>query len=875
MSAPRWIVRLLEAVLPDDEHDETIGDLEEVHRDRRARLGTAVATIVTAVEGLGLALLRTPKRIVSLLPTRDSRFSWLEVRLALRLVLKQPVMTVTAVAALGIGIGIAAGAFSVFQQSLYSTLPFENGDRWVVIQSYSTESGRRSRMDRARLESFRASASAFEYIAGSEALEVNVVADDGSIERVPAARVTPATFGWLPYAPLQGRLFHDGDGSPSSPPVVLIRESYWERALGRTPDVLDRSLDLAGEEHRIVGVLPDDARYPSEGEIWLPLDEAGMGATSDQDALAGTRQPALLAEGVTIEQATEQLGRISDATVEAGRDLEPLTYRVVPITRTISTGQSQLILMLVMAVLVAVLTVIAANVANLIVARTSRRSAELAVRTALGASRSRIVGQLFIEVLAIGIPAAILGLGLAGVILRWYDGLLDELPFWVQLRLDPWTGVAVAALALTASAVMGLLPALRATGGRPGTALREAGGRSSLGIGRFGSAMIAMEVALSVALLGTGIVFAQGFRAYVDPVANLPEDRVLTARLVLDITPEDLQEGGAPTVADSVDRVLVGLDEALLRMPGARAVGFTTHLPRAAPYPQLIEVDGFEALGRAGVARQSSGLFAVLGIDPLLGRDFTEEDRLPGAPPVAIVNQAFALETFGTTQLLGRRIREAPQAGEEAGPWRTIVGVVPNVMEVTSSDGAAIYLPLTTARFLSVAVEVESNPVALAGTLRRAAFDVDRRLGVSEVVPLEEVGAENRQALSAMSGALAAVGLTTLLLALAGVYSIVSLAVTRRTKEIGVRVALGAEPRSILWSVLSTSGGLVVVGATLGAMAGFAFSRARLFAFALPEPGPLLYPGLVLVMTATAALACWVPLRRALAIQPVEALGGE
>lgn len=875
MKTPRWIVRLLEALLHPDEHDETIGDLEEVHRERSERAGPIAATVGTVAEGLFLAVTHGARRVVSALRDRNTRLSWLEVRLALRLVLKQPVMTLTAVSALGIGIGIAAGAFSVFQQSMYSALPFENGDRWVVIQSYSEETGRRTRLDLERLAAFRAGASAFEYIAGSESLEINVVADDGGIERLAAARVTPGTFAYLPYTPLLGRLLNRSDGRPSAEPVVLIRESFWDRAFGRDPGVLDESLALAGVDHRVVGVLPDEARYPSEGELWIPLDEESAGATAEVNAVAGTRLPAILVEGATIEQADAQLARISTATEASIAEVEVQRHRILPITRTMSTGQGQLILILVMAVLVSILTVIAANVANLIVARTSRREAELAVRSALGASRSRIVAQLFVEVLAIGVPAAIIGLGLAGMILRWYDGILDELPFWVQLELDPWTAVAVATLALTASGVMGLIPAMRATGDTPARALREAGGRSTLGIGRFGSAMIALEVALSVALLGTGVVFARGFQAYVDPMVHLPEGQVLTARMVMDVGPEDLVEGGAVTVADSIGDVLARLEEGLKSVPGVRGVGFTTHLPRAAPFPELVEIDGETDLARAGIALQGPGVFDVLGIEPVLGRDFSEEDRLAEALPVAIVNAAFATETFGTTQVLGRRVREAPPAGGETGPWHTIVGVVPNVMEVTSSAGAAIYLPLTAARFVSVTLRTDTNPMALSGPLRRVAFDVDRQMILSEIVPLEEVGSENRQALSAMTGALAAVGLTTLLLALAGIYSIVSLAVTRRTKEIGVRVALGAEPTSIVWSVMGRSGGLVLGGAILGAAAGTAFSRARPFAFALPDPGPFLYPTLVIVMTFTAGLACWVPLRRALAIQPVEALGGE
>jgi len=284
-------------------------------------------------------------------------------------------------------------------------------------------------------------------------------------------------------------------------------------------------------------------------------------------------------------------------------------------------------------------------------------------------------------------------------------------------------------------------------------------------------------------------------------------------------------------------------------------------------------VEGRSEFVRAAVARQGPGLFDVLDTELILGRDLQATDRLPGAPRVVVVNQAFAGEAFGTDQVLGRRIRVASHGeGGPEEPWLTIVGVGPNVMEVTASSGAAVYVPLTGARFVSAALRVDRDPVALSGVLRRAIFDLDPALDVSGIVRLDDVGAENRTALVAMSSAMTAIGLVTLLLALAGVYSIVSLAVTRRTKEIGVRVALGADPTSILRSVLGSSGMLVLGGAIVGALAGIGFSRLDLFVFALPEPGPWLFPALVGSMTLAGLLACWVPARRALAIQPTEAM---
>jgi predicted permease len=871
---PGWIVRALSRVVPVDRQDDVVGDLQELHGRRVRRWGPVVAGLISVPEGLVLIVSHLVRAVARAAFGGDWGVSRIELRLALRLLLQQPILTLTSVVALGVGIGMAAGGFSVLRQAMYSVLPFENGDRWVVIETYAEETGGRAPLDLERLRLFRESAPAFAYIAGAESAELNIVHGDGEVERVAGARVTPGTFAYLPYVPMVGRLLTADDGRPGAPAVALIRESLWERRYARAPGVVGRSIDIGGTVHAVIGVLPDEAGYPSQGEIWLALDEESLGAATDRAAVRGSRQIAVLSEGATVEQAESQLASLSEAVSGPGTGVEARRHRITPLTRTLASPQAQVAGMAMVTVLLAVLLVIAANVANLIVARTSRRSAELAVRTALGAPRSRLVGQLFVEVLAIGAIATVPGLAVAAGILRLYDGLLDELPFWVDLRLDPATAVVVVALALLASGLIGVVPALRATRRRSSHDLRGAGRGGTLGVGRIGGAMIVVEVALSVALLGAAALFAEGFRAYANPEFDLPDDRVLTARLAIDLSRDEIPEGGGATVRDSVMTTVRALRAALSELPGVTGVAVASHLPRLSPLPEPMVVEGRDEVVPTPLVRQGPGAFAVLEVEPLLGRAIEERDLEAGAPPVAVVNQAFAVENFGSTQVVGRRLRLAPESGaEEPGPWREIVGVVPNVMEVTGSGSAAgVYFPFEPVRFFSVALGVEGDPMALAGQLRRAAFDVDPDLQVTEVVRLDDVGDENRTALRVMSSAMTAIGVVTLLLSLAGVYSIVSLAVTRRTREIGVRVALGAPSSSILWSIVRRSALLVGGGGLLGAVAGFQVSSTRIFVFAVPAAGAWLFAALVALMALAGVLACWVPARRALAIQPVEAL---
>jgi len=871
--APRWVVRLLGVVAASDAQDDVIGDLQELHGRRVARLGRGFATVVTAIEGCHLILTHVVRYGWTLIFGGNRWVSAVEVRLALRLVRKQPFMTLSAVVALGVGIGMVAGAFSVFQQALYSDLPFPNGDRWVVVETYSGESGASAPLDLERLSLFRDAAPALAYIAGTESAAFNVVLAGGEVERVSGARVTPGVFGHLPYVPVLGRVLIPADGAPDAPPVALIRESFWERRFERAPSVLGVPLDVGGQPYLIVGVLPDDAGYPSDGEIWIPMLEKTLGATDDR-APVGSRQIAVLAEGATLDQAETQLRQLSSRVAAPGRGAAAQRHRVTPITRTMLSPQIQVGIAVAMTILLLVLLIIAANVANLIVARTARRTAELAVRTALGASRSRLVGQLFIEVLVIGGLASIMGLLTAHSVLVLYDRVLDEMPFWIHLRLEPTTAVVVVVLALLVSGVTGVLPGLRATRANPADSLRRTGGGSSLGVGRLGGAMIAAEVALSVALLGIALLFARGFQLYVTPEFDLPDDRVLTAQLYMEVPEIELVEGGAATVADSVQSVLFKLGQSIASVPGVTAVGFASHLPRVTPSLEALEVEGRADLVATRVVYLGPGLLEVLEVTPVLGRGVEDADLVPSAYPVVLVNEAFATENYGTTQVLGRRVRLSPAGGQdEVVPWREIVGVVPNVMEVTSSSSAAgVYHPMEPRRFTAVAFRVESDPLSFAGPLRRAAYDLDPNLNISDIVRLGDVGAENRTALAVMSSALTGIGVMTLLLSLAGVYSIVSLAVTQRTREIGVRVALGALPSSILWSVLRRSGLLVLGGAVLGALAGNQASKVRLFVFAVPDGSWWLFGGLVALMGVAGLIACWIPARRAVAIQPVEAL---
>lgn len=870
MKVPRWLARLLEIVVPAERHDDVLGDLEEVHRRRLGRWGGPRATVVTAAEGSAAVAAWGARRLaggmVAVVRSTD-------VRLAFRLMARSPVMTATSVAALAVGIGITAAGFSLVDQIFFGDVPFPGGDRWVVVDTYDRTTGRREGLDLDHVEAIRRSVPAIDHLAAATALHVNLMHEDGAVERVAAARVTPGLFTHLPYAPVAGRLPGPGDGRSGTEPVALLAEGLAGRLFGGASEAVGAALRVDGADHRVVGVLPDDADFPDGGDLWILVDGTTLGATPSGGSIVGTRAMAILAPGVDAPTAEAQINDVSARLSAPGRGTPPLRHRVVPLPETIRSGGDMVGVGAMMAVLLAVLVVISANVANLVVARTAGRSGELAVRMALGGSRARVVGQLFLEALVLGIAAAVPGLTGAALILRVYDRLLDELPFWMELRVDAGTAVVAVVLALLASAVVGILPALRAT--RPDSAgVLRAAGRGG-GVGRVGGAMIVIEVAVSVALLGYAAVFAQGYRAYLEPAFDLPEDHVLTARVQVAPFPRPGAREADAVGADSLRALQRGVEEALGEMDGVTGVALASHLPRTSPYPLPLEIEGRGPVLTVPVVSQGPGFFSVMNAAPLAGRSVDVRDMEEHAPPVAVVNAAFARAHFGGIDAVGRRLRLLGEGGEP-GPWRQIVGVVPDLMEVTGRrDAAGIYVPLEPARRFSVAIGVGGEPARRAGELRRALYELDPAILVTDVVRLGEVGAENRAALGAMSSAMVGIGLVTLLLSLAGVYSIVSLSVTQRTREIGVRMALGGARASILGDLLRRSTLLVLGGAALGAAAGAAGTRVRLFVFAVPDGGPWLFPALVVLMAGAGALACWVPARRALGIHPVEALREE
>jgi predicted permease len=608
----------------------------------------------------------------------------------------------------------------------------------------------------------------------------------------------------------------------------------------------------------IVGVLPDTFKFPSSGEIWVPLDEATLAGKADP-AAASLTVFGVLRDGLERDGATAELTAYARPERQ-GRPGTATTVLALPFTGdddTINTVMAGLV-----GVLVLVLLVAASNIASLVSARTWSRSAELAVRTAVGAPRSRLVGQLFVEVAMLSVMASIVGLLAAQVALNYLVAAISDIPFWMTFDPTIRTMAFVVALAVLVSIVSGLAPALKVTSVNLNGAL-QASGRGSVA-GGFGSVgrVLVLEVALSVALLNCALVTARALAAYIDDIPALPKGQVLTARLT------------GQTSKETRDRLLA----AVRTIPGVVSAGVASHLPRLDPFalPIVIEPLNGESqplAGSAPVTEVSDGFLESIGGRMMTGRSFTANDFLAGAAPVAIVNQPFVDRFFNGRSPVGRRVNV------QSGGWREIVGVVPE-LGVSAGDrgrAAGVYVPLPDrSPVLHIALRTAGNPNTTAGPLRRAVAEIDPNADLRNIRLLEDVGREQRSFLSGMASAMTALGLMTLLLSVVSIYALLSFMVTRRTREIGIRVALGARRSQVLAAVAGNAFALVAAGTTLGTIAGVALAGFQsVMLIRMPDAGVTI-PAMVIGALALASLAAaWFPTRSALRIRPSQALASD
>ncbi len=790
-----------------------------------------------------------------------------DARSSLRIFRRSPGLAVSAVAALAMGIGFTTTMFSIVRGGT-RTLPFDDADRFVVVTRTVPQRGHDLDPGLYDYVAWSRAQRSFTALAAFEEQSVNLSGDRRRPERRSAASVTPGTFDLLRVRPMLGRALLADDARPGAAPVALLGHDLWRARFDGDSGVVGRVIRLDGEPRTVVGVMPPGFGFPVRSSLWFPLAIEGEPLPGAQGT--GLRVFGRLRDGVSLDQAQAEMATIAAAiSREQPATHANLSARAMPFVEVEMAPNTAAILYLMLGIVSFVLLIACANVANLLLARAAMRSRETALRTALGATRGRIVAHHVAESLALAAVGGALGLGIAHIAVRFFAAATADIieAFWIDFRVD-WAVVLFAtAMVAVAAAAAGVLPGLRASAANVSEILKDSsGGTTGLRIGRLARALVLVEVALATGFMIMTMTFTR------TAVALRSIDLPFAAREIwsgqLGLTQETLD---SPTTRERLARDLTARLEAI---PGVRASALVSVLPGRGAGSWTFTVDAPAVRGAAtttttGLAIVTPGFFDVVGARMVRGRALAWTDGA-GSPTVAVVNESWVRRHSADRDPIGRRI----WFGER---MLHVVGVAPDLQmqDPEDRDGAGVYASMLQVRpyVIRVMTRAEGDPVELTPRVRDAIEAVDPDVPLIEVARLYDAIYSDKKVLEAFGALFFVFGLGALFLTMVGVYGVVSFAVTRRAREIGVRVALGATRLEIVRLVLRQ--GVTLIGAGTGAGLVIAFTLSHVLAAVteVVEPaGFLSYVAIAGALLTTAAAGLLRPVRHALALQPMEAL---
>jgi putative ABC transport system permease protein len=846
--------------------------------------------------------------------TRNARWmSWvpgmsLDLKLGARMLRKYPGLTLVGGLAMAFGIWIGATTFELVRLVVFPSLTLPGGDRIVQVRLWDAEASRTEPRALHDYQVWRETARSVTDLGAFVDVTRNVLADDGESRPVAAAEITASASRIATDAPLLGRTLVATDEAPGAPPVAVLGYDLWRTRFGSRPDIIGRNIRIGETFATVVGVMPEGYAFPVAHELWMPFKPE----VADQAPREG---PAItvfgrLAPGVTIDAARAELASLGRRTAaELPATHAHLLPQVRPYARLmLDPRPSDMWLMLAIPLFaVMLLVLVCSNVALLMFARAATRESELVVRSALGASRGRIVAQLFAEALVLGGVAAVLGLAAARFALdrwghRYLADNLGQLPFWYDVHLSATTVLYALGLTVLGAAIAGVLPGLKVTHGL-GTRLRNGTAGAGLRFGGVWTIVIIAQVAVTAAFPAVAYIEQRELWRAESYDVGFHADQYLGVQLRLDAT----ASGVSVEQADSAQHARFGaaLEELRRRLtaePGVTGVTFVDELPRMPHADGHIEVEDASVVqAPAGIAtsptlRDSLRWVGVASIDPsyfdvleapmLAGRAFHGDDATSDAR-VAIVDEVFVKQILHGRNAVGRRIRfyetlgRGADAKEVPGPWVQIVGVAKDlgITSLTSrTRDAGVYLPVRLASSgpLYMAVHARGDPMSLIPRVRAIAMAVDPALRLSELQRLNEASSGVLWFLKLWIRITVVLTAIALLLSLAGIYAVMSFTVARRTREIGIRVALGANSRRMVASIFKRPLMQVSIGVALGSvLAGLLLVGTEMGGGTVSPTGVGLMVLYAFVILGVCLLACVVPTRRALAVEPMEALRAE
>ncbi|MGC4053827.1 MAG: ABC transporter permease [Paludibaculum sp.] len=822
--------------------------------------------------------------------------SWrLDVKLGLRMLVKYPGLALSGGIGIAVAVAIAAGGFSVVQRNYLAPLPFDEGDRIVSIELWDSQANRSESRILREFQIWRGGLKSVRTLSAYRSLRPNLIEPGVPPESVQVAAMSASGFEVVRVPALLGRVLTENDEHSGAPAVVVISEEMWRGRFASDPAILNRKIQLGASAYSIAGVMPKGFAFPVHHHFWVPLRTG----PAQPEPLTG---PALsvfgrLAGGATMESAQAEL----TASGQRAAQEHPALYgrlrpQVAPYPLPILQvhGREDLAgLMAMQGLVVSLLVLVCLNVAILVYTRTALRQAEIELRTALGASRGRIVLQLFLEALVLSLVAAVGGVGLAAVALRSVTGatqhIAAELPFWVSFRLTPEAVLYAGALSVLAAVIVGVVPGLQATGGRLASGLRLAGASGAgLRLGKTWTVLIVAQVGFAVALLPPSVLNAWGSLQSGLAGPGFAAEQFLSAQVGLDPAAADGTSGQDPAEAT---RFAGRLNELMRRLEAEpRVTGLTFAMTEPGDEPG-VRIEAKEGRGGAYAARSSRvavNYFRVFGVPVLAGRGFEAGDTAaagPGAPPegpMVVVNRSLAQNLFGG-DALGKHIRyvEHSTGQAEPGRWYEIGSVVsdfPTGVSAGRDDaGFKVYHAVSPGqvRPAVLAVRLRGGPPGTFGSrLRQVAGGVDPELLLRDVRSLEEALRKEQWIRRLEAGVLLGITVSVLLLSSAGIYALMSFTVSQRRREIGIRVALGASRTRIVVAVFSRALVQLAAGVALGGLLGLGLTQVS--GWSLVEgDAPGVMAGVVVFLLGVGLLAALGPTRQSLRIQPTEALREE
>jgi putative ABC transport system permease protein len=797
-----------------------------------------------------------------------------DIRYAVRNLVKRPGFTAIAILTLAIGIGANSTIFSAVNALLLKPLPFPELDRVVAIWDKDPIRGyEHNEVAFANYIDLRDQNQSFENLALYSWWTANLTGVE-TPERLQCFLVTANFFDTIGTKPILGRTFLKHENQPGSDEVAVITHSLWQRRFGGDPNILNKTLSLNGYTLTIVGVMPEHFDFPHAAEVYAPIDftpEHLGNRQSHSYYVIGRLKPGVTIAGAQSEVATI-MKRLEAQYPKTNNSLGANVYPIVKDTvRTYDTA-----LWIMMAAVGFVLLIACANVANLMLVRATGRQKEIALRSALGASRWRIIRQLLTE----SVIVALIG-GVMGILVAFWG--IDALrvgnpgeaakfaPGWHNLGINLPVLMFTLALSLISGIVFGLAPAWQVSKPNLNNALKEGGRQSTSGSHRLRGSLVVVEVALSLVLLVGAGLLVRSFLALMKTNAGFNPDSLLTMSLVLPGKKYQQEPQRVAFFSDLVNRVKA--------IPGVQSAAIVNFLPLGGSNASdafLVEglpepPPGQEEDGRYRVC--SPDYFETMGITVMKGRAFNDQDK-GGAQPVVIVNETFARKYWPTQDPIGKRIRFYGPI--DRAPWMQVVGVIRDVKhELNIPVRPEYYLPHAQDAWggMVLVTKTAGDPAAMAGVIRQQVWAIDKDEPISDVRTMQEVRSTSVAVYSFSSVTLGIFAGVALLLTAIGIYGVMAFAVTQRTHEIGIRMALGAKTRDVLKLVVTNGMKLALFGIGIGLVGAWALTRLmKSLLFGVQATDLLTFTAVSVCLLVSALLACYIPARRATKVDPLVAL---